>query len=133
MFVKGGKLVFVYNFLGIPPEQRLICDAPKLGKHIIGVEFIKDKIGQNHEALGKMTLYVDEEVVTSGDFRVQTGHYALAGEGLAIGYDSGDAVSTAYKPRFPFTGGRIVKVIYDVADDAYLDIERKFAAAMARD
>jgi arylsulfatase len=133
MFVKGGKLIFVYNFLGIPPEQRLSCDAPKLGKHIIGVEFIREKIGANHEALGKMTLYVDENVESSGDFRVQTGHYALAGEGLAIGYDSGDAVSAAYKPRFPFTGGRVVRVIYDVADNVYIDLERKFAAAMARD
>jgi arylsulfatase len=133
MFVKNGKLTYVYNFLGIPPEQRLTCDAPKLGKHIIGVEFIKDRIGENHEALGKMTLYVDEDVATSGDFRVQTGHYALAGEGLAIGYDSGDAVSAEYKPRFPFSGGRIVKVIYDVADDVYIDLERKLAAAMARD
>jgi arylsulfatase len=133
MFVKGGKLVFVYNFLGIPPEQRLSCDAPKLGKHIVGVEFIKDRIGKSHEALGKMTLYVGENVADSGDFRVQTGHYALAGEGLAIGYDSGDAVSAAYKPRFPFSGGRIVKVIYDVADDVYIDLERKLAAALARD
>jgi arylsulfatase len=133
MFVKGGKLTFVYNFLGIPPEQRLSCDAPKLGKQIVGVEFIKDKIGKNHEALGKMTLYVGENVADSGNFRVQTGHYALAGEGLAIGYDSGDPVSSAYKPRFPFSGGRIVKVVYDVADDVYIDLERKFAAAMARD
>jgi arylsulfatase len=129
MFVKGGKLVFVYNFLGIPPEQRLTCDAPKLGKHIVGVEFIKDNIGKNHEALGKMTLYVGENIADSGNFRVQTGHYALAGEGLAIGYDSGDSVSAAYKPRFPFSGGRIVKVIYDVAGDVYIDLERKFAAA----
>ena len=30
-----------------------------------------------------MTLYVDENVAGSGDFRMQTGHYALAGEGLA--------------------------------------------------
>ena len=133
LFVKGGKLVFIYNFLGIPPEQRLACDAPKLGKHIVGVEFIKDKIGKNHEALGRMTLYVDENVAGSADFRIQTGHYALAGEGLAIGYDSGDAVSAAYKPRFAFAGGRIVKVIYDVADDVYIDLERKLAAAMARD
>lgn len=133
MFVKNGKLTFVYNFLGIPPEQRLTCDAPQMGKHIIGIEFIKDRIGENNEALGKMTLYLDENVVDSGSFRVQTGHYALAGEGLAIGYDSGDAVSSAYKPRFPFAGGRIVKVIYDVADDVYLDLERRLAAALARD
>ena len=80
-----------------------------------------------------MTLYVGANVADSVYFWVQTGHYALAGEGLAIGYDSGDAVSNAYKPRFPFSGGRIVKVIYDVADDVYIDLERKFAAAMARD
>jgi arylsulfatase len=133
LFVKGGKLVFVYNFLGIPPEQRLVTDAPKLGKHVVGVEFIKENIGKNHEALGKMTLYVDENAVASSDFRVQTGHYALAGEGLAIGYDSGDPVSSEYKSGFRFSGGRIVKVIYDVADDVYIDLERKLAAAMARD
>jgi arylsulfatase len=133
LFVKGGKLVFVYNFLGIPPDQRLVTDAPKLGKHVVGVEFIKENIGKNHEALGKMTLYVDENAVASSDFRVQTGHYALAGEGLAIGYDSGDPVSSEYKSGFRFSGGRIVKVIYDVADDVYIDLERKLAAAMARD
>jgi arylsulfatase len=132
-FVKGGKLVFVYNFLGIPPEQRLTCDAPKVGKHIVGVEFIRDSISKNLEALGKMTLYVDENVMGSGNFRTQTGHYALCGEGLCIGYDSGDAVSGEYKGRFPFTGGRIIKVIYDVAKDVYIDVERKLAAALARD
>lgn len=133
LYVKNGKLHFVYNFLGIPPEQRLTCDAPKPGKHIVGVEFIKDSIGKNNEALGKMTLYVDENAASSGDFRVQTGHYALAGEGLAIGYDSGDPVCSDYKPRFPFSNGRIIKAIYDVADDIYIDLERKLAAAMARD
>ena len=40
-----------------------------------------------------MTLYVDQKAAGSGDFRTQSGHYALAGEGLAIGYDSGDRVS----------------------------------------
>ena len=89
--------------------------------------------GCNLEALGKMTLYVDENVAASGDFRTQTGHYALCGEGLCIGYDSGDAVSGEYKGRFPFSGGRIVKVVYDVAKDVYIDVERKLAAAMARD
>jgi arylsulfatase len=29
--------------------------------------------------------------------------------------------------------GRIVKVVFDVADDAYIDVEREVAAAMARD
>jgi hypothetical protein len=133
MFVKGGKVVFVYNFLGIPPEQRLTADAPKLGKHVVGVEFTKESLSKNLECIGKITLHVDDKVVDSGKFRTQTGHYALCGEGLCIGYDSGDAVSSDYKGKFPFSGGRLIKVIYDVAKEGYVDVERQLAAAMARD
>src|SRR6476646_6644849 len=133
LFVNGGQLTFVYNFLGIPPEQRLACAAPKSGKHIVGVAFAKKSIGKNMEALGKMTLYVDDKPSGSADFRTQTGHYAICGEGLCVGYDSADAVSKEYPLKFPFSGGRIVKVVFDIADDAYVDVERKFAAVMARD
>ncbi len=133
LFVKGGKLVFVYNFLGIPPEQRLSADAPKSGAHVVGVEFAKEKDGEHGEGIGTMTLYVDDKAVDKGDFRTQSGHYALCGEGLCVGRDSGDAVSSEYTPQFPFTGGRIAQVVYDVADDVYLDVERQMAAALARD
>ena len=64
---------------------------------------------------------------------MQSGHFSLCGEGLCIGYDGGDAVSSEYKPRFEWTGGRIVKVVFDVADDRYVDVERQMAAALARD
>jgi arylsulfatase len=133
LFVKDGQLCFVYNFLGIPPEQRLACPVPGSGKHIVGVGFVKDSVGHNLETLGTMTLYVDDKAAGKGDFRTQSGHYALCGEGLCIGYDSGDAVSSEYKPKFPFSGGRVIKVVFDIAKDGYVDVERKFAAAMARD
>ena len=64
---------------------------------------------------------------------IQSDHYALCGEGLAIGYDSGDTVSGDYTSRFEFSGGRIIQVVYDVADGVYLDQERQMAAALARD
>jgi hypothetical protein len=133
MFVKGGKLVFAYNFLGVPPEQRLSCDAPKLGKHIVGVEFEKKNMDEHHAVLGRMKLHIDDKVVAEGDFRTQSGRYALCGEGLAIGRDAGDPVSSEYGSGFHFSGGKIEKVVYDVADDAYIDVERELAAAMARD
>jgi hypothetical protein len=133
MFVKDGQLSFVYNFLGIPPEQKLSCAAPKSGKHIVGVEFKKTSMGKNNETLGKMTLYLDKKASGSGAFRTQSGHYALAGEGLAVGYDSGDPVSKEYGSKFSIKGGQAIKIIVDVANDAYVDLERKFAAAMARD
>lgn len=132
LFAKDGQINFVYNFLGIPPEQRLTCPAPD-GVHLVGVEFKKKSVTEENAVLGTMTLYVDDKVCDSKDFRVQSGHYALAGEGLAIGYDSGDPVSTEYGPGFPFASGTIKKVVYDVADDRYIDLERRMAAILARD
>lgn len=133
LFAKGGRLCFVYNFLGIPPEQRLECDAPQAGKHIVGVEFIKERVSDLGEAFGQMRLYIDDQIIAQNACRTQTGRYSLCGEGLCVGYDGGDAVSSDYKPQFPFAGGRVIKVIYDIADDGYLDLERRLQAAMARD
>ena len=62
-----------------------------------------------------------------------SGHFSLCGEGLWIGSDGGDTVTSQYRPRFEFSSGRIVKVVFDVADDAYFDVEAHLAAAMARD
>jgi arylsulfatase len=133
LFVKDGKLYYVYNFLGIPPEQQLIADAPTDGTHVIGVEFTKERVGEHKEPHGPCRLYVDDEVVAEAEIRTIYTRYGLAGEGLCVGYDSGDSVSREYRPKFEFTGGTIHKVVYDVSDDHYLDIENHFAAAMARD
>jgi len=133
LFVKGGKVVFVYNFLGIPPEQRLEFDAPKSGKHIVGVEFSKESVSKNLETLGQMKLYVDEKEVSKGAFRTQSGHYSLCGEGLCVGYDGGDAVSNEYNSKFEFKGGEVIKVVFDIANDTYVNVEQKMATAMARD
>ncbi|HSY60759.1 MAG TPA: hypothetical protein VK796_02735, partial [Cytophaga sp.] len=130
MFVKNGRLNYVYNFLGIPPEQSISCTVPAAGKHIVGVEFVKEKMGPNHETIGTVKLYVDGKVVAEKPFRTQSGHYAICGEGLCIGYDSGDAVSQAYASQFPFTGGAIHKVVFDVSNDAYVNIDRDFKNKM---
>ena len=130
LFAKGGKLHFVYNFLGIAPEQRLSCAIPKSGKHAVTVEFVKEKMGEHNECLGTMKLAVDDQMVAEAPFRTQSGHYALAGEGLCIGYDSGDAVSRDYKPRFPFTGGTIANVVFDVGADPHANTAATAAASL---
>ena len=119
LFANDGKLIFVYNFLGISPEQRLSTSVPAAGKHNVTVEFVKEKVGENNEAVGTMKLSLDGKATETKPFRTQTGHYALAGEGLCIGYDSGDAVSRDYKATFPFTGGTIGKVVFEVGRDAH--------------
>jgi arylsulfatase len=93
----------------------------------------KERLGEFHESYGPCKLYVDDEVVAEGELRTMTGHFTLCGEGLCIGYDGGDAVSSEYTPKFPFTNGTIEKVVFDVADDAYIDIAAHLAAAMSRD
>ncbi|MBV9577840.1 MAG: hypothetical protein JO057_04535 [Chloroflexi bacterium] len=133
LYVQNGALTYAYNFLGVPPEWRATGAAPTSGRHIVGVEFTKQRTGEFHESYGPLKLYVDDRVVAEAELKTMTGHFALCGEGLCIGYDGGDAVSSDYKPKFEFSGGRIVKVVFDVADDAYVDVERHFAAAMARD
>jgi arylsulfatase len=133
LFVKDGTLYYVFNFLGIPPEQRLSAPVPAPGRHVVGVEFSKERNGENYEPIGTAKLHVDDEVVAEQEIRTLAAFYALCGEGLCIGYDSGDAVSSLYTPKFEWSGGEIVKVVFDVADDAYVDVERVLAAAIARD
>ena len=81
----------------------------------------------------KLDICDSTQIVAEDEMRTIVSRYSLRGEGLCIGYDGGDAVSSEYKPKFEFTGGRIVKVVFDVGDDAYIDVERELAAAMARD
>jgi arylsulfatase len=133
LFIKDGQLTYAYNFLGIPPETRFSAPAPGPGRHVVGVDFSKERMGEHRESYGTLKLYIDDQVVAEGELRTMTGHFALCGEGLCIGYDSGDAVSSLYSPSFAFTGGEIVKVTFDIADDAYIDVEAHLAAAMARD
>ena len=62
-----------------------------------------------------------------------TGHFSLCGEGLCVGYDSSDPVSSEYGTDSYFKGGTITKVVFDVADDAYVDVARHMQAALMRD
>ncbi len=134
LFIKDGTLMYVHNFLGIPPEQQVAARAPSSGSHVVGVEFTKERMGEHMESHGPLKLYVDDQVVAEEQIRTMTGHFALCGEGLCIGYDGGDAVSSEYAgSKFEFTGGTIDRVVFDVADDAYVDVEQHLAAAMARD
>lgn len=134
LFMKDGQVTYAYNFLGIPPEDRITAPAPSKGRHIIGVEFTKEGMGPYREGLGPLKLYIDDQQVNEQQIRTVLGHFALCGEGLCIGYDSGDAVSSEYAgSSFEFTGGTIEKVVFDIANDLYVDVESHLAAAYARD
>jgi arylsulfatase A-like enzyme len=133
LFMKDRKLHYVYNFLGIKPEQQFVSPEIKPGKYTLGMEFIRDKAGPHGESLGKTRLYVNDKVVAEGDMKTQAGKFTLSGDGLCIGRDSGDAVSQHYKTPGTFTGGTILLVGVTVEKSQYLDLKKLAAAAMAVD
>ena len=133
LFVKDGKLHYVYNFLGIKPEQTFVSEKLEPGKRTLGMEFVREGAGAHGESTGTAKLYVDGTVVAEGPMRAQIGPFTLCGDGLCVGYDSADPVSRSYPPGFPFTGGKILGVGVDIGEDQYLDLEREAAAAFARD
>lgn len=121
-FIKDKKLYYVYNFLGIKPEQQFVSPALNPGKYTLGMEFIREKAGQNKESLGTTKLFVNDKVVAEGPMRAQVGMFTLSGEGLCVGYDSGDAVSQEYKSLGKFKGGEIQGVGVTIEKTQYLDI-----------
>jgi len=126
LFVKGKKLYYVYNFLGIQPEQKYMSSVElKPGKQVLGMEFIRESTGKNGEQIGKMNLYINDKLVASGPMRTQPGKFTLSGDGLCVGYDSGDAVSKEYKTPGEFKGGKILGVAVSVEKNQYLDLQKE--------
>ncbi len=130
LFIKDRKLYYVYNFLGIQPEQTLVSGPLKPGKYTVGVEFTRDKEGKYHESLGQAVLYVNNQEVAKMPMRTQAGYFSLVGDGLCIGYDSGDAVSHQYKTPGTFKGGTIFFVNVSVDKKQYLDEAKELEARM---
>jgi len=133
LLIKDKKLQYVYNFLGIKPEQKFVSPELKPGKYTLGMEFIREKAGPNRESVGKTKLYINDKVVAEGPMRTQPGKFTLSGDGLCIGYDSGDAVSEEYKSPGRFKGGTIIGVGVVVDKTQYAELELLAKAAMAVD
>ncbi len=136
LFVHDHKLYYVYNFLGIPPEQKFISNVELTpGTYTLGVEFIRESAGEYHESHGTTKLYIGDDVVAEGPMRTQTGKFTLCGDGLCIGRDSADAVASEYTPETQgaFIGGTIQFVEVSVGKEQYRDVEREVAAALSVD
>jgi arylsulfatase len=133
LFVQDHKLHYVYNFLGIPPEQTFTSEPLTPGPHALGVEFVREGAGQCGESTGTAKLYVDDQVVAEGPMKAQIGKFTLCGDGLCVGFDSADTVSRQYTNPFPFTGGKILAVTVDVSGESYLDLELEAAAMLSRE
>lgn len=136
LYVKDNRLHYVYNFVGMF-EQKIDStqDVPTGQNLILSASFDKDGEDPPHVSTGILSLYHGDMKVGEGRIKTQPGMFMLAGEGLCVGRDSGEAVTADYPNGSPhrFTGGTIKRVAVDVSGDPYIDLEREAVAMLARE
>jgi arylsulfatase len=132
LFIKDHKLYYVYNFLGIT-QQQLVSGVLKPGKYTFGMEFIKEKAGEHGESVGLAKLYINDKEVAKTPMVAQVGKFTLVGDGLCVGYDSGDPVSKLYASPGEFKGGTIHFVKVSTGKETYADLEREAQRAFAKE
>ena len=130
LYVKDNRLHYVNSFVGMF-EQKVDAteDLPTGENLILSASFDKDGEDPPGVATGMLSLYHGDKKVGEGRIKTQPGYFSLAGEGLCVGRDSGEAVTDDYPGTSPhrFTGGTIKRVAVDVSGEPYLDLEREAA------
>jgi len=133
LYVKDGKLKYVYNFVGL--EEQIVESEETIptGRHVFSASFEREGDGVPTE--GALTLHIGEDKVGEGRIKTQPGKFSLAGEGLNIGRDGGERVTDDYPGEAPwaFAGGTIVKAVIDVSGQPFVDLAMEAKAAFARD
>jgi arylsulfatase len=137
LYVKDNRLHYVYSFVGslhqtIVAEQEL----PEAGQNLIlSAAFEKDGEDPPGLSFGTLSLYHGDVKVGDGQIKTQPGKFSLGGDGLCVGRDSSDPVTSDYPGTAPwaFTGGTINRVAVDVSGEPYVNLEREAVAMMARE
>ena len=132
LFIKDGKLYYVYNFLGMEEQQFVSSELVSTGKLVLGAEFSKDHEEPKGVANGTLRLYINDSVVAEGAMKTQPGKFGL-GAGLMIGRNTGDPVSSNYNSPFAFRGGNIKRVTINVSGTPYVQEEAEAGAMLARE
>ena len=133
LYLKGGRLKYVYNFVGLNEQMvESTVDVPN-GAVILSAAFERENEGL--PATGTLSLYVNGDKVGEGRIMTQPGNFSLVGEGLNVGRDPGEPVTDDYPGTRPYglTGGTIREVVVDVSGEPFLDLETQAAAMMARE
>ena len=133
LYVKDGRLKYVYNFVGLH-EQIVESEEPiPLGRHVLSASFERE--GDSMPTQGTLTLHIGETPAGSGRIMTQPGKFSLGGEGLNVGREGGEAVTDDFPGERPwaFAGGTIHKAVIDVSGEAFVDLAMEARAAFARD
>ncbi|MFD4140960.1 sulfatase-like hydrolase/transferase [Streptomyces sp. NPDC058572] len=133
LYLLDGRLHYVYNWLGRMEQKVSSPDPVGTGDHTFSAVFRareRDDQGSSH---GTLTLYVDDRQVAEADIKTQPGNFSLVGEGLAVGRDDSQPVSSDYETPFEFLGGTIRQVVVDVSGESFSDVEKELTGMFHRD
>ena len=133
LYIKDGKLKYVYNFVGLAEQVIESTEPIPAGHAVLSASFEKE--GDTMPTEGTLTLHIGEKAVGEGHIRTQPGKFSIAGEGLNIGAEGGEPVTDDYPGRSPwaFVGGTIQRAIIDVSGEPFTDLAAEARAAFARD
>lgn len=130
LYLREGRPVFVYNFLGVE-RPTFAADKPlPPGPCKLVVDFAYDGGGMGKGA--KVTVSANGAKVAEGRLERTVPIQFSIGEGLDIGMDTGSAVDFTYQLPFQFTG-KVEQVTVDVGvGDKTKAAAQKLAADMSK-
>ena len=97
LYVKDNRLHYVYNFVGHHGADVVADEDLPTGEDLIlSAAFEKDGEDPPGVATGMLSLYHGDKKVGEGQIKTQPGKFAIAGEGLCVGRDSGEPVTDDY-------------------------------------
>jgi arylsulfatase A-like enzyme len=133
LYVKGGKLRYVHNYVGRAWYAVESDDGLAPGTHRLRFEFEptgEPDLQQGKGAPGRLQLYIDDNLVGNGEAPV-TVPFALNPGVLTCGANPGSPVTPDYSSPFKFTG-TLHTVTIDVSGELIHDPEAELRVHMAR-
>jgi arylsulfatase len=132
LYVKDGKLVYAYNFVGEAVQVVESTEPVPAGHVTLSASFERE--GNTMPPRGTLSLHMRERQVGEGTIMTQPGKFGLGGGGLAVGRSGAEPVADDYPGQRPwaFTGGTVRRVVIDVSGQPFADLAREAAAAYAR-
>jgi hypothetical protein len=112
LYLKDGKPMYAYNFLGLKTFKIAAPNAVPAGKATIRYEFTYDGGGLGKGGTG--TIFVDGEKVAEGRIEHTQGMIFSADEGADVGMDGETPVTDDYKEGDNKFTGKIQKVVIEV-------------------
>jgi arylsulfatase A-like enzyme len=131
LYVQGGRLHYVYNFLGIERHHIASERAVPVGPCMLGFEF--EKAGRERFGAGGIgRLSINGEKAGEGMIPRTVAFVFSIGESLECGRDSGNPVTDDYTSPFAFTG-TIKRVVVEVSGAEAHDVQQEARIALARE